>query len=120
MLSINCFFQTNSSSAPARITNPTIVVIAKIPTNKNTIFTSPYWKTPINTSIVSCFLRGNYDFYHTYYRILIGNYNFVIAFKTISVECFAATGKNSSKLIFDCFPAISDSARITTKGVLNW
>src|SRR5690606_13237916 len=41
-------------------------------------------------------------------------------FKTISVECFAATGKNSSNEILDSFPAISDNARITTNGTLNW
>jgi hypothetical protein len=55
----------------------------------------------------------------TQYGNLMTTYSFSITFNTTCVECFAAIGKNSSKLIEDSFPAISESARITTKGTSN-
>lgn len=93
------------------------------PAVKNNIMNASHsiMKRFINVSVAFVFCI-NCDFSHrinhTFCPFCVV-YSEEIAFNTTCVECFAATGKNSSKLIFDSLPAISDNARMTTKGVAN-
>ena len=113
-------FYAKSSSVPAKINNPTNVVMAKLPTNKKTTLSPPVLLINLYYIIMTNF-RETVIFLTSIHKNCeqISNYSFSIVFSTISVECLAAIGKNSSKLKFDCFPAISDNARITTNGFSN-
>ncbi len=105
------FYECADSDNSAVINVPIKVVIITTPTVNNSIMNASH-------SNMKRFITASVASETTHFDRFV-YYSEAIACKTTCVECFAATGKNSSKLIFDSLPAISDKARITTNGVAN-